>query len=74
MTGPHAGVDDLEEQLSRAWVEDEDGAVDRLRRQVALESLVYGHAVHVCVVHEPTCCIRKLVNIGFFRVNHDWSK
>lgn len=31
---PHGGVDDLEEELAGARVEDEDGAVDRLGRQV----------------------------------------
>jgi hypothetical protein len=32
---PHRGVDDLEEELAGAGVEDEDGAVDGLGRQVA---------------------------------------
>ena len=50
---PDRGVNDLEEELARARVEDEDGAVDRLGRQVALERLVDGHAVHVGVVNEP---------------------
>ena len=36
---PHRGVDDLEEELARAGVEDEDGSVDGLGCQVALESL-----------------------------------
>jgi hypothetical protein len=53
LAGPHGGVDDLQEKLPSARVEDEDGAVDGLRGQVALEGLVDGHAVHVCVVHEP---------------------
>mmetsp|Transcript_8475 Transcript_8475/g.28819 ORF Transcript_8475/g.28819 Transcript_8475/m.28819 type:complete len:688 (+) Transcript_8475:1085-3148(+) len=50
---PDGGVDDLEEELARARVEDEDGPVDGLCRQVALERLVDGHAVHVGVVHKP---------------------
>jgi len=53
LSGPHGGVNDLEEELPGARVEDEDGAVDRLGRQVALEGLVDGDAVHVRVVHEP---------------------
>ena len=39
LAGPHGGVDDLEEQLSRAGVEDEDGSVDGLGGQVALKRL-----------------------------------
>ena len=42
LTSPHARVNDLEEQLSGARVEDEDGAVDGLRRQVALKRLCMG--------------------------------
>lgn len=36
---PNAGVDDLEEQLARSRVEDEDSPVDGLGRQVTLERL-----------------------------------
>ena len=36
---PHTGVDDLQEQLPRARVEDEDGSVDWLCRQITLKSL-----------------------------------
>lgn len=32
-------MDDLEEQLTRTRIEDEDGAIDRLCRQVALKCL-----------------------------------
>ena len=46
-------MDDLEEELAGARVEDEDGAVDGLGGEVALERLVDGDAVHVRVVHEP---------------------
>lgn len=35
LAGPHRGVDDLEEELAGARIEDEDGAVDGLGRQVA---------------------------------------
>ena len=50
---PDGGVDDLEEELTRSWVEDEDCAVDRLRRQVALESLVDRDTVDIRVVDKP---------------------
>ena len=36
---PHRGVNDLEEELSRARVEDEDGSVDGLGGQVAFKRL-----------------------------------
>ena len=37
---PNRSVDNLEEKLTRPWVEDENGSVDRLGRQVAFEGLV----------------------------------
>ena len=37
---PNRSVDNLEEKLTRPWVEDENGSVDRLSRQVAFEGLV----------------------------------
>jgi hypothetical protein len=62
-------VDDLEEQLPRAGVENKDGAVykrksenikycaeiltDRLRRQIALERLVDCDTVYIRVIDEP---------------------
>jgi len=53
LTGPDRGVDDLEEELACARVENEDGAVDGLGGEVALVGLVDGDAVDVGVVHEP---------------------
>mmetsp|Transcript_46495 Transcript_46495/g.113223 ORF Transcript_46495/g.113223 Transcript_46495/m.113223 type:complete len:463 (-) Transcript_46495:5607-6995(-) len=53
LAGPYGGVDDLEEELARAGVEDEDGAVDGFGREVPLERLVDRHAVNVGVVDEP---------------------
>mmetsp|Transcript_35223 Transcript_35223/g.88355 ORF Transcript_35223/g.88355 Transcript_35223/m.88355 type:complete len:558 (+) Transcript_35223:1414-3087(+) len=53
LASPHAGVDDLQEELPRARIEDEDGAVDGLGRQVALKRLVDRHAVHIGVIHKP---------------------
>mmetsp|Transcript_31891 Transcript_31891/g.87333 ORF Transcript_31891/g.87333 Transcript_31891/m.87333 type:complete len:766 (-) Transcript_31891:1916-4213(-) len=56
---PHRRVDDLEEELAGARVEDEDGAVDGLGREVALESLVDGDAVDVGVVDKPDDLVRE---------------
>ena len=39
LTSPDLGVDDLQEQLSSTWVEDEDSTIDRLGGQVAFERL-----------------------------------
>ena len=44
---------DFQEELSGSRVEDEDGAIDRFRRQVTFECLVDRHTVHVGVVDEP---------------------
>ena len=53
LSRPYRRVDDLEEELSGARVEDEDPTVDRLRSQVAFKSLVNGDAVDVGVIDEP---------------------
>ena len=53
LAGPDRGVDDLEEELPRARIEDEDGAIDGLGRQVPLKRLVDCHPVHVRVIHKP---------------------
>ena len=45
LSGPHRRVDDLEEELPRAWVEDEDRPVDRLRGQVTLKRLKLKHSM-----------------------------
>lgn len=50
---PHGSVNDLEEQLSCARIEDEDRSVDRFRGQVSFEGLVDGHAIHICVIDKP---------------------
>ena len=46
-------MDNLEEQLTRLRVENEDGAINRLRRQVALKSLVDRHAIDISVIDKP---------------------
>lgn len=53
LTGPDGRVDDLDERLSGTGVEDEDGAVDGLGRQVSLERLVDRDSVDLGVVDEP---------------------
>ena len=63
LAGPHAGVDDLEEELPRAGVEDEDGPVDGLGGEVALKGLVDGHAVHVGVVHKPNDLVAEQLTV-----------
>ena len=40
LSRPNRSVDNLEEKLTRPRVEDENGSVDRLSRQVAFEGLV----------------------------------
>ena len=52
-------MDDLEEQLARLWIENEDGTVDWLCCQVALECLVDGDSVDVGVIDEPDYLIRE---------------
>ena len=39
LAGPHRCVDDLQEQMARPRIEDEDGAVDGLRRQITFKCL-----------------------------------
>mmetsp|Transcript_10676 Transcript_10676/g.30496 ORF Transcript_10676/g.30496 Transcript_10676/m.30496 type:complete len:593 (+) Transcript_10676:6123-7901(+) len=63
LAGPDAGVDDLQEQLTRAWVENEDGSVDRLRGQVTLERLVDGDTVDVGVVNKPNDLIAEQLSV-----------
>ena len=49
LTSPNARVDDLEEELPRPRVEDEDGTVDGLGRQITLERLVTKGQVSSCL-------------------------
>ena len=50
LTSPDTRVDNLQEQLSSARVEDEDGTVDRLGRQVTFEGLVDCYTIDVGVI------------------------
>lgn len=53
LTGPDRRVNDLDEGLTGTRVEDEDGTVNGLRRQVTLERLVNRDSVDLRVVDEP---------------------
>ena len=63
LAGPNAGVDDLEEQLARAGVEDEDCAVNRFGGEVALVCLVDGDSVYIRVVNEPDNLVGKQLSV-----------
>jgi len=53
LTGPHRRVNDFQEQLTSARIENENGPIDRLPRQISFESFVDGDTVDVGVVGEP---------------------
>lgn len=53
LTSPHAGVDDLQEELTSSGVEDEDGTIDGFGGQVTLKGFVDGHPIHIGVIHKP---------------------
>ena len=63
LASPHAGVDDLEEELASPGVEDEDGPIDGLGGQVALKGLVDGDAVHIGVIHKPNDLVAEQLSI-----------
>ena len=63
LASPHTGVDDLEEELASPGVEDEDGPVDWLGGQVALEGLVDGDTVHIGVIHKPDDLVAEQLSI-----------
>lgn len=59
LTSPYRSVDNFDEGLSSSRVEDEDGSVDWLRRQVTLEGLVNRNSVNLCVIDEPDAVDRR---------------
>jgi hypothetical protein len=63
-------VNDLQEELASPRVEDEDGAVDGLRRQVSFERLVDRYSIHVRVVHEPVKNTSQYTVISFVSSDH----
>lgn len=63
LASPHAGVDDLEEELTSPGVEDEDSTVDGFGGQVALKSLVDGHPIHIGVIHKPDDLVAEQLTI-----------
>merc|ERR1719223_1650567 len=74
LAGPDGRVNDLEEELSSTRIENEDRAVDWLRRQVTLEGLVNRDSVDIGVIHEPddlvgeqlTVVLRREIRLGGF--------
>ena len=52
-------MNDLQEQLSCARIEDEDGSINGFGGEIAFECFVDGDTVHVRVVHEPNDLIGK---------------
>ena len=62
-------MNDLEEELTRPGVEDEDGTVDGLGGQIALKSLVNGHTVHIGVIHKPDDLIAEQLSIVLHRAH-----
>lgn len=68
-------MDDLEEELPRPRVENEDSSVDGLRGKITLEGLVDGHAVNVAVVHEPDDLVREQLAVVLTRqVRFGWLR
>ena len=67
LASPNTGVNDLEEQLTRPGIEDEDGAIDRLGGQVTLKGFVDGHTVHVGVIHKPDDLVTEQLSIVLHR-------
>jgi hypothetical protein len=56
-------VDNLQEQLTGARVEDKDGTVDRLSRQVAFEGLVNSDSIDIRVVDEQLYLVREELRV-----------
>ena len=52
-------MDNLQKQLTRARVENENSAVDRLGGEVALERLMDGDSVNVRIIDEELNLVRK---------------
>lgn len=60
---PYTSMDDLQEELSRLRIEDENCSVDWFRGQVAFERLVDCDSVDVGVINEPNDLIREYLSI-----------
>ena len=63
LSGPHDGMDNLEEQLTSSRVEDEDGTVDGFGGQVTLECFVDGYSVDVGVVYKPDDLVAEELSV-----------
>lgn len=64
-------MDDLQEQLSGTWIEDEYGSIDGFGSEISLKSLMDGNSVDIGVINEPNdllreeFCIILCVKVGF---------
>lgn len=56
-------MDDFQKQLSRSWVEDENGSVDWFGGQVAFECFVDCDSVHVCIIYEPHDLVCEQISV-----------
>ncbi len=56
-------MDNLQEQLTRARIEDKDGSIDWLGCQVTLKRLVDSHTVGIGVVDEPNDLVAKQLTV-----------
>lgn len=59
LSSPYRCVDYLEEQLSRSWIEDEDGPIDGFSCQVPLKGLVDSYSIDIGVIHKPDNLVRE---------------
>ena len=63
LASPHAGVYDLQEELTSPGIEDEDGTIDGFGGQVALKCLVDRHPIYIGVIHKPDDLVAEKLTI-----------
>mmetsp|Transcript_15391 Transcript_15391/g.46046 ORF Transcript_15391/g.46046 Transcript_15391/m.46046 type:complete len:443 (-) Transcript_15391:2814-4142(-) len=74
LTGPHTSMNDLEEQLSGARIEDENGTINWFGGQVSFKGLMNGDAIHIGIINEPNDLLAEelrvvlRVEVGFRRL------
>lgn len=56
-------MNDLQEQLTRTGVENENGTVDGLRHQIAFEGLVCSDTIDIGIVDKPNDLVREQFRI-----------
>ena len=74
LASPHAGVDDLEEELAGPGVEDEDGTIDGFGGEVTLKGLVDGYPVHIGVIHKPDDLVTEQLTIVLHMQCRVWHR